>query len=383
MTVFFFSDISWEGLHQRPQHLASRMAKDYRVVWIEPVVLSKKPTFKLQEVIPNLFTISLPAFPYNARQKWIKLLTYPISNLAFFRRLLLKIQLSILRKVMSDLSISDNQYIYYFQNFHYVNLVRFFKPESVAFDYIDNAFGFGPLPHHVHADWEYILSRADVVFVSSRTLQRQVERIRPHDLHLVSNGVEYNFFSGTDGLPKPYDIPTDKPIIGYVGAVYPWFDFDLVESMCRDLTGMNVVIIGRAHPDITGWIKRLRAYPNFIFLGFREYATIPSYVRLFSIGIIPFRKNELTEGVNPVKLYEYCAAGIPVIATDFSPELQSFAPYVTIVRSTEECLAVIPGAMNKKNDTNFIREIQTFASNNDWDQKTATILELLRSRIHQ
>ncbi|MBU2524168.1 hypothetical protein KKG71_03165, partial [Patescibacteria group bacterium] len=100
MTLFFFSDISWEGLHQRPQHLARRMAKDYRVIWIEPIVLSKKPNFEMKEVAPNLFTLSLPAFPYNARQKWIRFFIKPLSAIPLFRRFLTKIQTSILNKAL-------------------------------------------------------------------------------------------------------------------------------------------------------------------------------------------------------------------------------------------------------------------------------------------
>jgi hypothetical protein len=37
----------------------------------------------------------------------------------------------------------------------------------------------------------------------------------------------------------------------------------------------------------------------------------------FTVGLIPFLINELTDGVDPVKYYEYRALGLPVVATPF------------------------------------------------------------------
>ncbi|MDI6804609.1 MAG: glycosyltransferase [Bacteroidota bacterium] len=377
MTLFFFSDISWEGLHQRPQHLARRMAKDYRVIWIEPIVLSKKPSFELKEVSANLFTLSLPALPYNARQKWIKLLTYPLSNLAFIRWLLLKLQVLILRKVMSKLLISDEQYIFFYQNFHYINLVKSFKPKSVAFDYIDNAFGFIKLPKHITEDWKHTIKTADIITVTSSTLKKQIEGIRKDNVHLVSNGVEYNFFSVESPQATPQDLPKNKPIVGYVGAVYAWFDFEILNYLCQELPKYNFIIIGKEHPEIENEITRLKKYSNFFFLGFRNYQTIPQYLHGFSVAIIPFKRNILTEAVNPVKLYEYSAAGIPTVTTNFSNDLNEFKDLIFIAETKEKFKISLETAISKAGDTIFRHKLNEFAEQHDWDNKYRKIHNLL------
>lgn len=378
MTLFFFSDISWEGLHQRPQHLARRMAKDYRVIWIEPIVLSKKPTFKPQEVIPNLFTFSLPAFPYNARQKWIKSLIYPLSKLSFIRWLLLKTQVLILRKVMSNLTIFDNQYIFFYQNFHFINLVKFFKPKSVAFDYIDNAFGFVKLPKHIMEDWKQTINISDIITVTSPTLKKQIEEIRKDNVHLVSNGVEYKFFSELNIQLTPPDLPINKPMIGYVGAVYEWFDFELLDYLCTKLPEVNFIIIGREHPDIINHIKQLQKNKNFFFLGFREYNLIPQYLHYFQAAIIPFKRNILTQAVNPVKLYEYSAAGLPTVTTNFSDDLLVLKNFISIANDREEFLLHLNNAMMQSKNSNFVESIKNFASQNDWDMKYEKIKQSIK-----
>ncbi|MBU1299986.1 MAG: hypothetical protein KKB77_12710, partial [Bacteroidetes bacterium] len=282
------------------------MAKDYKVLWIEPVVLTKNPNFTPVEVIPNLFTLSLPAFPYNARQKWIRFFIKPLSAIPLFRRFLTKIQTSILNKALQNIINLNEEYLFFYQNFHFINLVKFFKPKSVAFDYIDNAFGFVKLPKHITEDWKQTINISDFITVTSSTLKKQIEEIRKDNVYLVSNGVEYSFFSGGNTHAIPQDLPDNKPIVGYVGAVYAWFDFELLDYLCTTLPEVNFVIVGRDHPDITNQITRLQKNENFFFLGFREYKTIPQYLHHFQAAIIPFKRNILTEAVNPVKLYEYC-----------------------------------------------------------------------------
>ena len=68
--------------------------------------------------------------------------------------------------------------------------------------------------------------------------------------------------------------------------------------------------------DFTG-VRRLG---NVKLLGERPYAELPAYLQQFDAAIIPFKMTELTQSTNPVKLYEYLSAGVPVVASPM-PEL--------------------------------------------------------------
>ena len=64
--------------------------------------------------------------------------------------------------------------------------------------------------------------------------------------------------------------------------------------------------------------------PNVHWLGERDYTTLPAYLRCFDAGLIPFRHVPLTHNANPIKLYEYLAAGVPVVSTAL-PSVQPVA----------------------------------------------------------
>jgi len=85
----------------------------------------------------------------------------------------------------------------------------------------------------------------------------------------------------------------------------------------------------------------------------------------------------LTEAVNPVKLYEYAAAGLPIITTAFSDDLQAFGDAVLIGGSVEELFRLIPLALERRADAGFQDRMQTFAHGNDRDARAEALAGLL------
>ena len=62
------------------------------------------------------------------------------------------------------------------------------------------------------------------------------------------------------------------------------------------------------------------------------------------MGLIPFRINELTRNVNPIKLREYFSAGLPVVSTRL-PECSQFPEWCSVADSREEFLAFCESAI--------------------------------------
>ena len=62
VTLLFFSDIAWDSLYQRPQHIATRMSRTVRVLWVEPVTLGRRPMLSPVELAPGLSRMMLPVF---------------------------------------------------------------------------------------------------------------------------------------------------------------------------------------------------------------------------------------------------------------------------------------------------------------------------------
>lgn len=178
---------------------------------------------------------------------------------------------------------------------------------------------------------------------TSHALQEAKAPLNPNTI-LVTHGVDYEHFSKavTEDLAVPEDIKDiPHPILGFFGLIRDWVDLDLLAEVCRLRPDWHVVLIG----DSTVNLAPYRGIPNMHFLGRRPYADLPAYCKAFDVGLIPFRMNELTKAVNPIKLKEYLAAGLPVVSTPL-PEVRLYDHLVEVVEdarafaaSVESCLA--------------------------------------------
>ncbi len=384
MIIFFFSDIPWEGLYQRPHHLAKRLSKNYIVIWIEPFTLSNKLNFKLKNIGENLYSVTVPTIPYNARNKFIKKLAFFLSSCKIFRLTIQFIQYKIIEKITSEINHKKNdEYVFFFENFQISNITRYFKPKIIIYDYIDNAFGFTKLPDHIVKMWQHLVENSNFIITTSNNLIKQIKSIRTENVYLVTNGVEYNLFSSPQTHVDPPDLPKDKKIVGYIGAIYPWLDFELIAYLCSKISHINFVFIGKEHPEIEKSLTNLKKYNNFFYLGFKNYKDIPAYSSRFNIGIIPFKRNELTEGVNPVKLFEYSATGIPTVCTNFSDDLEEYKDLIFISNTKEEFLQNLFLALEKSTQSDFINKIKNFAKVNDWNEKYKIVNSLIENYLRK
>ena len=114
-------------------------------------------------------------------------------------------------------------------------------------------------------------------------------------------------------------------------------------------------------------------YSNIHFLGRRSYDSLPSYVKAFSICIIPFRIYKLTDAINPIKLYEYLAAGKPVISTRLS-ELSDYKKIIYLANNNSEFLELVDKALNTKADP---IEFLKIASDYDWQDKVQQMIDII------
>ena len=71
------------------------------------------------------------------------------------------------------------------------------------------------------------------------------------------------------------------------------------------------------------------------FLGRIDYCDLPNYIRWFDVATFPFKVNQLTQGVNPVKIYEYLAAGCLVVSVDL-PEIRKLKDVCFISKDDDE-----------------------------------------------
>lgn len=380
MTLIFFSDIPWDSLHQRPQHLATRLSHRARVLWVEPATLGSRTVMTPREEIPGVFRMTIPDIPLNARNVQIRRLASIAVRIGPLRGAVRAMQRALLRRGLRRVLPPAGGTACLVQNFRFFHLAETLGSRTVVFDYIDDAFGFTDFPDSVRREWHTAIQRADAVTVTSPTLRRRILDVYPRDVRIVPNGVEFEPFAHPGTTSRPADLPGDgAPLVGYAGSIYPWLDFGLLERTIGALADLRFVLIGPVHPSVASTVARLGRFANFSYLGTKPYAEVPAYVRSFAAGMIPFRRTLLTEAVNPVKLYEYCAAGVPTVVTDFSDDMRAFADLVLIARTDDEFVRHIRTAISRRGEPVWSARLSSFAKENDWDNRArefSTILHL-------
>ena len=228
-----------------------------------------------------------------------------------------------------------------------------------------------------------LLAKADTVFVVS---QKLLDAKRPFNsnTHLIPHGVDFDLFGTAFSHDRP--IPADlqeilnkslqskvcglrSPIIGFYGNLYDWVDQELIAGVAARRPHWSVVLIGKVMTDIAGLQK-----PNIHILGPRPFEDLPAYCRGFDVGIIPYKITDVRmQSVNPLKLREYLAAGLPVVSVDI-PEVRAFGHSVRLARTADEFVAQIEQALGQNSD----RERQARRESVRADSWTARVAEIER-----
>lgn len=195
-----------------------------------------------------------------------------------------------------------------------------YLPDFIVYDYVDDIPAWGPyLPKMVE--------RADIIITTAGILKNQIDRMFPgKPNYLIPNGCDVRHFQkfASDPPEKPIEYQGHSgPIIGYIGAWAYWIDHDLVREITRAFPEALFSVIG-----VEYGVTVDRSIPNLVYLGQKPYEVLPQYLFYHDVCVIPFKISQITVATNPIKMYEYLAAGKPVVATDL-PEVRSI-PYVFI-----------------------------------------------------
>jgi glycosyltransferase involved in cell wall biosynthesis len=216
-----------------------------------------------------------------------------------------------------------------------------------------------------------LMTVADVVIASNPVLADR-HRFERDDLILVENGVDLNRFD-PEGPIAP-ELP-DGTIVGYHGAVAPWFDFDLMAAVATLRPGLTFVLVGPVDPGVDGQAAKLAGIPNVVLLPAQGSERIADFVRGFDVGVLPFTVDEMTEAVTPLKMYEYLACGVPMVGTPLPACVAETA--VRTASDPEGFVAAIDAAIELGRGERL--DLRRHAEPADWRRRVAP----LRSRLEE
>ena len=225
---------------------------------------------------------------------------------------------------------------------------------------------------------EQMLSHSDLVICVSDELIKKHRDKHPH-IMLLPNGVDIDHYKPRKE-PAPPDLAdicdNAEAVIGFTGAFFNgWVDTGLLYYLASEHPKWHLVIIGEAY----GW-DFTNAPPNLYFLGRKPYEALPSYTRCFDAGLIPFLDNQIARGADPVKLYEYLAAGIPVVTRNLPFARNITHPLVYKYDTRDEFIQAISAALtDDKTAKNENRKKRlAFASHYTWENQASILLARLQ-----
>jgi glycosyltransferase involved in cell wall biosynthesis len=226
------------------------------------------------------------------------------------------------------------------------------------------------------------LKKADLVLVVSENLYSR-KRIHNRNTYLVPNAVDYDLYQKAmlSSQPAPKDIRDIKrPIIGYSGLISSRLDLGIIAYLAESRPDWSVVLIGTTwEKNCARHLAHLRDRRNVFFLGRKSIEMVPHYIKAFDVGIIPYVINEQSEHISPLKLYDYFAAGKPVVATRF-PAAMGYASLLGIADTKESFVNCIENELERKDDPKRLERIQV-ASGNTWNDRVEQISEIITGHL--
>jgi GT2 family glycosyltransferase/glycosyltransferase involved in cell wall biosynthesis len=358
--VVVFPLIDWDFRFQRPQQIATQLGRHgHRVFYLS---------------ISRFLPPDGPAWTMAWKARNVVELSVRRRSLDISRGRLEETDMALLEESLSDLleSLALGDVVCLLQIPFWAPLANRLRERygwRVVYDCMDEWAGFPGVGEPVLALEDGLVREADLTVVTAGRLHEKWDG-RAARLALARNGVDlehYRRHYGENGLLGE----VRHPVLGYFGALASWVDVELVEKVARRFPEATLVLAGGVFDvDLSG----IEDLPNVRLLGQRPYEEMPRLLWHFDVCLIPFLVNDITEAVNPVKLYEYLSGGKPVVA----PRLVELLPYEDLcylAGGHDEFLAGIEAALAEPAEDPRRERRRWVAEENDWRERYRTIDE--------
>jgi glycosyltransferase involved in cell wall biosynthesis len=383
LDIVCVSSLDWDAHRTSKQQIMQRLAGPNRVLYVEEPVTMLAP-FKVpsrwrrwsavvprvRSVKPGLWVLTPPPLlPFGNM--------YPAVN-----RVNQRVMAGYIRRACRLIGMGSAVLWSYLPTV--CPLIDSLKPSAVVYHCVDehSAFPGFVRPEVVKAYDDELTGRADLVITSSRSLLISRRHLNPNMHHVRHAADVASFGRALDpGLPLPPDIAAiSRPRLGVVGVHDERLDTEALETLAQADPSWQVVLVGPVQPgDVDG--SRLRSLENVHFLGGKPVDSLPGYLKALDVALIPYKLNDLTRNIFPLKLYEYLAAGLPIVAAAL-PELEPFAGTVALAATPAEYPPLVRLAL-AQDTPEARRERARLAAGESWETRVEEISALVREALER
>jgi len=224
-------------------------------------------------------------------------------------------------------------------------------------------------------------SNAEMIITTAPALMKQFEGRDFPRVSLVPNAANFHLFNQAldKNLQVHQAIPSGRKTIGYLGNIERRIDFHLLLQLMERLSDFQLIMAGPI--ELKYVPEEVLHHPRIKFIGAVAHEDAPSVLKGFDVAIIPFLIDEVSDGIYPLKLFEYLAAGKPVVTTNFNPSvLRELSQVVEIAQSANQFVELVERAA--QSDTLLEREKRVaIARINTWKERAKLFDQLIQLNV--
>ncbi len=323
-TIVVFSHLRWDFVFQRPQHLLTRLAQHYPVLFVEePEYDDSGPFMEQSTPAPNVTVCRAHT---------------PVLSPGFHDD-----QIPLLQPLLAKLLPPGERPIAWFYTPMALPLLQGLKPSLVVYDCMDELASFKNPPKQLLQRETALLNLADLVFAGGPSLY-EAKRARHANAHCFPSSVDVAHFGKgaerTRSHPAQAAIP--HPRLGFYGVIDERFDTALAAALADAHPEWQLVLVG---PILKIDHGELPQRPNIHYLGQQPYQALPDLLAGWDVCLLPFALNEATRFISPTKVLEYMAAELPIVSTPINDVVRPYGHVVAIADGPREFVAACEAAL--------------------------------------
>jgi hypothetical protein len=356
-SLVVFSHLRWNFVYQRPQHLLSRLAQRWRVIFVEePMLRAGQNELERFDPAPNV-------------QVWRPHVTgdapgFHDDHLPALQRMV--------ADAMAEEQVTD--YWVWFYTPMALPMATDLSPRGVVYDCMDELTLFKHAPRQLVQRENALFKMADLVFTGGPSLYNS-KRSRHPDVHCFPSSVDAAHFARIEG-EHPLLAGIAHPRLGYCGVIDERLNLDLIDGMAQRHPEWQIVMVG---PVVKIDPATLPQRPNIHWLGQQSYDDLPRFISNWDVCLLPFALNDATKFISPTKTLEYMACGRPSVSTSIKDVVEPYGHVVSIADTVEDFTAACEAILARSPDERKAHgaQLAEIVARTSWDATAQAMGELI------
>ncbi|MDH7594427.1 MAG: glycosyltransferase family 4 protein [Methanomicrobiales archaeon] len=237
------------------------------------------------------------------------------------------------------------------------------------------------------------MERSDLVLSINEGLREYTISMgaAPEKTRVIRAGIDLAWLQAADREKKRKElgIGQEDIVLFFMGWLYEFSglrEVALAMKNGKNFPHVKLLVVGDGEllPDLEAIQKLDGMQDRIIFSGWRPYSEIPDFLAASDICILPAENNAIMRNIVPIKMYEYMAAGKPVIATALPGVMKEFGSDsgVVYVETAGEVVRKATELSQNGSMMHLGAKARQFVIPNDWDLITDSFEQTLGGIVH-